>query len=109
VIGDFIIRKKQPDPSAYERMILKMPACNVLTQTNKYISAETFDKSYVIKNNYDNGSSRKVSKEVFDMLNGKPHIGQRMEELGYDSTVKRNVMAELIDLWTKRFVMLSCE
>jgi carbamoyltransferase len=111
VIGDYLIKKKEAPATAYLKLFLSLPRHNVLTLTNKYISLNEPSKIYEIKDNIDDGYRSKLSPEVFHILNqadGKTTLGELMEKSGAtEDETKKKILAEIIDLWAKRFIRLN--
>ena len=111
VIGDYLIKKKEPTLDIYLKLFLSLPKHNILTQTNKFISLNEPAKLYEIKNNFDNGYQSKLSPEVFHILNqadGKTSLDDLMIKTNISTDEnKKKVMAEILDLWGKRFIILN--
>ncbi|HLP59840.1 MAG TPA: carbamoyltransferase C-terminal domain-containing protein, partial [Candidatus Deferrimicrobium sp.] len=111
VIGDYLIKKKEAPTQAYLKLIPSLPKHNILSQTNKFISLDEPAKIYEIKNNITDGYRSKLSAHVFHILNqadGKTTLGDLMEKTAVtgDET-KKKILAEIIDLWGKRFIALN--
>ncbi|MCU0287063.1 MAG: nodulation protein [Acidobacteria bacterium] len=113
VIGDYLIKKKEAPMDAYLKLIPALPRHNILSQTNKYISLTEPAKIYEIKNNIDNSYHSKLTAGVFHILNSadsKTTLGDLIEKTGAAGTGsagKEKLLAEIIDLWGKRFIALN--
>jgi carbamoyltransferase len=112
VIGDYVIRKKQVASSAFEQVAISIPKHNILTQQNKHNGHNAYERAYTIKNNFENGYTANIASETFKVLdssNGSTSLGALMDASGYNnSPAREQIIKEIVDLWTKRFLVLSC-
>lgn len=109
VIGDFIIRKKKAEAEEYYNLLPRLPRHNIVSQTNKYISADRLTKTYEIKNNFDNGRSTAVTAGIFQILNemnGRYNLGELMNRAGLKKEERLSVIEEIKSLWSQRFIGL---
>jgi carbamoyltransferase len=111
VIGDYLIKKKEVDNRHRSRLAVTLPVHNVLTQTIRYVSPVKPTKIYEIKNNFDNGYQSTVSHQAFSILSESGNgtaLAELLKKKGFRDNGKDNeIIDELIDLWTRRFIRLK--
>jgi carbamoyltransferase len=111
VIGDYLIKKKEVDNRHRSRLAVTLPVHNVLTQTIRYVSPVKPTKIYEIKNNFDKGYQSTVSHQAFSILSESGNgtaLAELLKKKGFRDNGKDNeIIDELIDLWTRRFIRLK--
>lgn len=110
VIGDYLVNKKSEENADYSRLVMNLPVHNVMTRTIRYNSSDRPNSVYEIKNNFENGYRSMLTPEVFTLISEADNgitLGNLMGKHGFNGNERaKTIMAELLDLWTRRFIRL---
>jgi carbamoyltransferase len=111
VVGDFLVKKKEVDPLEHLKLAPSLPVYNILTQTNRYVSWDKSERYCQVENNFENGYHSELSTPVYNVLNqsdGKKTLASLLDAEGITGEDRRReVVSEVIDLWTRRFIRLQ--
>jgi carbamoyltransferase len=115
VLGDYLVTKKNVNSSAkaYKNLIPNMPQSRRLVSRKSQVAMGRYETVFEVESTTSPIFSQpvlRVSETLFSILrrhDGKRSIGQLLDEiLVIDEDEARHVIDDIVDLWSKRAVIL---
>jgi carbamoyltransferase len=110
VVGDFLVEKKSVDERAYLELAPSLPLYSRLMRTRGYVSRDELADVYELSNSYQNRYAARISAEMFETLqaaDGSRTLGELLRDNRIEDDAQvAAIVAELIELWSKRVVAL---
>jgi carbamoyltransferase len=132
VVGDYLIKKKEVNQSAYREMVLSIPLHIQITHARKPVSSNRSEDIYEIRDNFLTGRKvdlggdvvlfpnlsfgvvkSKISRDSYLLLtqaDGTKSLGELLDldkDTAADGNKIRGIVEELINLWTLRLIKLK--
>ena len=117
VIGNYLVSKKQVDDSyrAYQTLVPELPKCRRLVQRKSRVADGELKTVFEIEGTMSRFFARPaiaVSEQVFSVLeaaDGKKTIGKLLAQSRLDEAGRTELVHEMLELWSQRFIILRPE
>jgi carbamoyltransferase len=108
IVGDFLVTKREVTPQAYVRLLISLPptlAVRALATSWSGRVSRRFEAAFT----YSGGKSIEIGPEMYEVLiraDGEKTVETIAADAGIDSGCRSALAGELIELWSRRMVIL---